>query len=89
MPARIRFLARYGNGILLMLIAFFTAVGVSSGDDMFPLLSASFLAAIAMSVHAAERMAALGSADEWRKTEVREAELRGRFMVVNAGNFEF
>lgn len=75
MPARTRFFGRYGNAIVASLLAIFALVGIGQGDIAFPLLSGCLLAAVAASVHAAERMAFLDSEEEWHKAEVREAEL--------------
>lgn len=75
MPARTRFFGRYGNAIVAGLLAIFALVGISQGDIVFPLLSSCLLAAVAVSVHAAERMAFLDSEEEWHKAEQREAEL--------------
>ena len=75
MPARTRFFGRYGNAIVAGLLAIFTLIGIGQGDIAFPLLSGCLLAAVAVSVHAAERMAFLDSEEDWRKAEAREAEL--------------
>ena len=75
MPARTRFFGRYGNAIVAGLLAVFALIGIGQGDIVFPLLSGCLLAAVAVSVHAAERMAFLDSEEEWRKAELREAEL--------------
>jgi hypothetical protein len=75
MPARTRFFGRYGNAIVAMFVGILALIGIGQGDFIFPLLSAGLLAAVAVSVHAAERMAFLESEDEWRQAEQREAEL--------------
>jgi hypothetical protein len=75
MPARTRFFGRYGNVIVAMIVGLFALVGIGQGDFIFPLLSAGLLAAVAVSVHATERMAFLDSEEEWRRAEQREAEL--------------
>lgn len=75
MPARTRFFGRYGNGIVAGFLVVFALVGIGQGDIIFPLLSGCLLAAVALSVHAAERMAFLDSKEEWHKAELRETEL--------------
>ncbi len=78
MPARTRFFGRYGNAIVASLLALFALIGIGQGDIAFPLLSGCLLAAVAVSVHAAERMAFLDSKEEWRKAEAREVELHSQ-----------
>lgn len=75
MRARAHFFSRYGNVIVAMAIGILALIGIGQGDVAFPLLSAVLLTAIALSVHATERMAFLESEEEWRKAEQREAEL--------------
>jgi hypothetical protein len=83
MPARIRFIGRYVNIGVLLLIGLLALVGLDQGDIGFPLLSAGLLGAIAISVHAAERMAFLESEEEWRKSEQRATELHHQFALLH------
>lgn len=71
MPARIRFLGRYGNAIAMFLVGVAAVSGF--GEDGFGLsvLSASLVAAVALSVQAAERMAFVASEDDLHKAEAR------------------
>jgi hypothetical protein len=83
MPTRIPFAGRYVNAGVLLLIGLLALVGLDHGDIGFPLLSAAFLGAIAISVHAAERMAFLESEEEWRKSEQRAVELHHQFALLH------
>lgn len=75
MLARTRFVGRYGHALLAMVVGIIAWIGFDKGDAVFPLLSAALLVAIALSVHATERMAFSESMDDWRRAELREVEL--------------
>lgn len=75
MFARTRFFSRYGNVIVASVVGLLALSGVVQGEIAFPLLCGAFLVAVALSVHATERMASLESKDEWNKSLLREAEL--------------
>ena len=75
MQARTRFFGRYGHVIVALAVIMLALFDFGQGEVVFPLLCAGFLAAVALSVHATERMMFLDSKDEWRKAELREAEL--------------
>lgn len=76
MSARLRFFSHYGNSMMASLIVLAAVVGFDQEGFGLSLLLAAFVAAIALSVHAAERMAFVASHEDWRKAELREVELR-------------
>jgi hypothetical protein len=82
MPARIRFVGRYVNAGVFLLIGILALIGFDNGGGGFPLLSAALIGAVAISVHAAERMAFLESEEEWRKSEARVVELRNQVALL-------
>lgn len=88
MPARIRFLERYGNGIAITLVGLAALVAFYEEGVGTALLSAGLVAAIAISVHAAERMAYVESEDEWQKAERREEELRRKALRLHPNMLE-
>ena len=75
MFARTRFFSRYGNVIVASVVGLLALSGIGQGEFAFPVLCGAFLVAVALSVHATERMASLESEDEWNKSLLREAEL--------------
>jgi hypothetical protein len=79
MPVRIRFIGRYVNVGVFLLIGLLALIGFDQGGIGLPLLSAALIGAVALSVHATERMAFLESEEEWRKSEERAVELRRQF----------
>jgi hypothetical protein len=83
MPARIRFVGRYINAGVLLLIGLLMLIGFDQGGIGFPLLSAALIGAVAVSVHATERMAFLESEEEWRKSEERAVELRHQMALLH------
>lgn len=82
MPARIRFVGRYVNAGVLLLIGILMLIGLDDGGPGFPLLSAALIGAVAISVHATERAAFLESEAEWRKSEERAIELRREIALM-------
>jgi hypothetical protein len=84
MLARTHFFGRYGHIIVVIAVGIFALLGISQGDIAFPLLSAALLSAIALSVHATERMMFLESKEEWLKAEHREIELHRQVSSLTA-----
>nr|ART35860.1 B312 [uncultured bacterium] len=82
MPARIRFVGRYINARVFLLIGILALIGFDNGGVDFPFLSAALIGAVALSVHAVERMAFLES-EEWRKSEERAVELRRQLALLH------
>lgn len=82
MPARIRFVGRYVNFGVLLLIGILMLIGLDDGGVGFPLLSAALIGAVAISVHATERLAFLESEAEWRKSEERVVELHREIALL-------
>ena len=75
MQARTHLFGRYGHVVVAVVIGGIALVDFSLGEVLLPLLCAGLLAAIALSVHATERMMFLESQEAWHKAEQREVEL--------------
>jgi hypothetical protein len=88
MPARIRFLGRYGNAIAIFLVGCAAVSGIGEDGFGFSVLSACLVAAVALSVHASERMAFVASEADWHKAELREAELRKQAIRLHPNMLE-
>lgn len=82
MPARIRFIGRHINTGVFLLIGVLALIGLDNGGVGLPLFSAALIGAVAVSVHATERMAFLESEEEWHKSEERAVELRREFALM-------
>jgi hypothetical protein len=80
----LRFLIRHGNIVAALLVSLLAVIGAEQEDGFLPLVSASLIAAAALSVQAAERMAVLEHRSDWWGATRREAELRDRFMSLQA-----
>ena len=88
MSARLRFFSRYGNSMMAALLLLAAVIGFGQEGFGLSLLLASFAAAIALSVHAAERMAFESSHEDWYKAERREAELRSQAIRLQPNMME-
>lgn len=75
MHARTHFFGRYGHVVVAIVIGGIALVDFSQGEVLLPLLCAGLLVAVALSVHATERMMFLESNEAWHEAERREAEL--------------
>ena len=82
MFARTRFFSRYGNVIVASVVGLLAMSGIGQGDVAFSMLCGVFLVAVALSVHATERMASLESEDEWNQSLLREAELHRQMSSI-------
>lgn len=67
---------RYANIVAVVLVGIAGFVAFQEEGIALGLLAAAFVAAIAISVHATERMAYVASNEEWHRAVKREEELR-------------
>lgn len=81
---QIPFLIRHGNILVAALATVLVVIALEQDDEILPMISATLIAAAALSVHAAERMAVLEHRADWWGATRREAELRDRYAVLQA-----
>lgn len=84
MHAPTHIFGRYGHVVVAVVIGGIAVVDFSQGEILLPLLCAGLLVAVALSVHATERMKFLESAEAWHQAERREVELQREVAHLSA-----
>jgi hypothetical protein len=83
MPQHIKFIARYGNGALAVLLFVFALFG---GEIGFALACVPFFALAVFNIYVIEKAARLMSEEAWLEAEIRKVELRHKLAALQAAD---